>query len=158
MTTILYPTRGGDSTHRNQDWAFSLAKEKNARLILLYVSNVRFLDTMLTPVPIERVWEELDELGEFLLTMAQDRADKVGVTAEKVLRHGGFRAALKEVIEEESVSTVVLGRPAQDTAITTTEYLEEVAQFLIAETGVEVYLIHEGQIVEHTQPGNNSKP
>ncbi|NIP28170.1 MAG: universal stress protein, partial [Phycisphaerae bacterium] len=145
MTTILYPTRGGDTTHRNQDWTFALAKKRQARLLLLYVSNVRFLDNMLTPVSIDSVWKELDELGEFLLTMAQDRAEKVGVTAEKTLRHGSFRNALKSVIQEENVSTVVLGRPAQDTAITTTEYLEEVAHFLIAETGVEVYLIHEGQ-------------
>ena len=152
MTTILYPTRGGDNTHRNQDWAFSLATEQEARLLLLYVSNVRFLEHMLTPVSIDRVWEELDALGEFLLTMAQDRADRVGVTADKAIRHGGFREALKAVIEEEDVSVVVLGRPAQETAITTVDYIQNVAEYLTAETGVEVYLIHEGQVVEHLLP------
>lgn len=157
MTTILYPTRGGDTTHRNQDWAFALAKERRARLLLLYVSNVHFLDHMLTPVPIDRVWAELDELGEFLLTMAQDRADKVGVTAEKALRHGRFRDAIKSVIREENVATVVLGRPAQNTAITTAEYLQELAEELTAETNVEVYLIHEGQVVDHLQPESNTK-
>jgi len=156
MTTVLYPTRGGDNTHRNQDWAFSLAKERQARMLLLYVSNVHFLDHMLTPISIDRVWEELDELGEFLLTMAQDRAEDAGVTAEKAIRHGRFRDALKEVINEENVSTVVLGRPAQDTAITTTEYLQELAQQLTAESGVEVFLVHEGQVVNHFQPRSNS--
>jgi hypothetical protein len=119
---------------------------------LLYVSNVRFLEHMLTPVSIDRVWKELDALGEFLLTMAQDRADRVGVTADKAIRHGGFREALKAVIEEEDVSVVVLGRPAQETAITTVDYIQNVAEFLTAETGVEVYLIHEGQVVEHLLP------
>lgn len=157
MTTILYPTRGGDTTHRNQDWVFALAKERQARLLLLYVSNVHFLDHMLTPVPIDRVWAELDELGEFLLTMAQDRADKVGVTAEKTVRHGRFREALKEVIKVEGVSVVILGRPAQDTALTTPEYLQELAEELTAEIGVEVYLIHEGRVVDHLQPESNTK-
>ncbi|MGD8806483.1 MAG: hypothetical protein PVH65_11560, partial [Chloroflexota bacterium] len=46
MATVLYPTRGGDSTHSNQDWACDLAKERNARLIFLYVSNVSFLDRL----------------------------------------------------------------------------------------------------------------
>jgi nucleotide-binding universal stress UspA family protein len=154
MTTILYPTRGGDNTYANQDWVFEFAKELQARLLLLYVSNVRFLDTMRTPVSIDRVWKELDELGEFLLTMAQDRADKVGVTAEKALRHGSFRDALIEVINKENVSIVVLGRPAQYTAITTAVYIMGVAKKLTAETGVEVYLLHEGQVIEHIQPGS----
>ena len=152
MATILYPTRGGDTTHRNQDWVFSFTKENNARLILLYVSNVRFLDTLTNTVGVERVREELDELGDFLLTMGQDRADKVGVTADKALRHGRFREALKDVIEQENVSTVVLGRPAQGTAITTAEYIQEIAEYLTAETDVEVYLMHEGKVIDHILP------
>jgi hypothetical protein len=86
--------------------------------------------------------------------MAQDRADKVGVTAEKALRHGSFRDALIEVINKENVSIVVLGRPAQYTAITTAVYIIGVAKKLTAETGVEVYLLHEGQVIEHIQPGS----
>jgi hypothetical protein len=152
MTTILYPTRGGNTTHKNQDWVFSLTKELNAKLILLYVSNVRFLDRLPTHIGIDRVWQELDEMGDFLLTMAQDRAEQVGVTAEKAIKHDGFRDALKEVIEEEDVSIVVLGRPAQGTAITTAEYLQQVSEFLTAETEAEVYLIHEGEVVEHILP------
>lgn len=152
MTTILYPTRGGDTTHRNQDWVFSFAKEQKARLILLYVSNVRFLDKLPTTIDLDRVWEEIDEMGDFLLTMAQDRADKVEVTADKVIEHGGFREALKTVIEAEDVSAVILGRPATDNAHTTPEYLQMVAEFLTTETEVEVFLIHEGQVVEHILP------
>ena len=156
MTTILYPTRGGDTTHRNQDWVFSLAKESAAKLVLLYVSNVRFLDRLRTPVGIDRVWEELDSMGDFLLTMGQDRAEQVGVTADKAIRHGRFREALKEVIEEENVSTVVLGRPAQGTAITTAEYIQEIAEYLTAETDVEVFLIHEGKVIDHILPRNGN--
>ncbi len=154
MRTILYPTRGGDTTHRNQDWVFSQTKESAAKLILLYVSNVRFLDMLRTPVGIDRVWEELDSMGDFLLTMGQDRAEQVGVTAEKAIRHGRFREALKEVIKEENVTTVVLGRPAQGTAITTAEYIQDIAEYLTAETDVEVYLIHEGKVIDHFRTRN----
>lgn len=154
MVTILYPTRGGNVTHRNQDWVFALAKERQARLILLYVSNVHFLDYMPTPVSIDRVWEEMDELGDFLLTMAQDRADRVGVSAEKMIRHGRFRDAIKAVIQEKAVSTVILGRPTEDTAITTPELIQEVAEYLSAETNVEVYVIDEGQVLNHLPADN----
>ena len=152
MKTILYPTRGGDSTHDNQDWVFSLAKETDARLILLYVSDVRFLDNLPTTIAIDRVYEELDQMGDFLLTMAQVRAEKLGLNAEKIVKHGRFREALKETIEEEKVTTVILGRPTKGTGLTTPEYIQEIASFLTAETNVEVYLIHEGEMVEHILP------
>lgn len=152
MTTILYPTRGGSAPYRNQDWVFALAQERKARLLLLYVSNVHFLDTMPSPVSIERVWEEVDELGEFLLTMAQERADKTGVTAEIAIRHGVFREAVKAVIKGEGVSVVVLGLPIPDTAVTTAASLQGVAEYLTAETGVEIFLIHEGKVVNHLLP------
>jgi nucleotide-binding universal stress UspA family protein len=99
MATVLYPTRGGDRTHRNQDRAAALAKERNARLIFLYVSNVSFLDRLGGPVRVDILEDELDDLGEFLLAMAQERAEKSGVKTERVIRHGRFRPALADVIE-----------------------------------------------------------
>jgi nucleotide-binding universal stress UspA family protein len=148
MATVLYPTRGGDSTHRNQDWACTLARERGARLVFLYVSNVSFLDRLGGTARIEILEEELDELGEFLLVMAQERAERNGVESERVVRHGQFRLALAEVIEEYEVTTLVLGRPAQDKANTTVEYISQAAQSMAADFGIEVVVVHEGEMVE----------
>jgi len=148
VTTILYPTRGGDNTYRNQDRVIDLARERQAELLLLYVSDVRFLDHFASPVPVDLVKAELDEMGEFLLAMAQERAEKRGVKAETMVKRGAFTDVLLEVIEKCEANVVTLGRPTTETAITTAEYISEVAQFLVARTGAAVLVIDEGVIVE----------
>jgi nucleotide-binding universal stress UspA family protein len=154
VASILHPTRGGESSYPNQDRAISLANERNDRLILLYVSDVRFLDTIASPVPVDLVEEQLDELGEFMLAMAQERAEKAGVATEMIVRHGSFQQALKEVIEEYEVDTIILGSPADKSAVTTTDYVQNLIQFLQAEREVEVIIVHAGQIVERQRaPG-----
>jgi len=153
MATVLYPTRGGDSTHRNQDWACDLAKERNARLIFLYVSNVSFLDRLGGTARVDILEEQLDELGEFLMVMAQERAERSGVESDRVVRHGRFRPAISEVIEEYEVTTLVLGRPVRDSANTTADYISLVAQTMAAECNVEVFVVFEGEVVEEYRPG-----
>ena len=116
---------------------------------MLYVSNVRFLNLLAGPARLGLMEAELDELGEFLLAMAQERAETAGVAASTVIRRGSFRDALKEVVLEHQVTTVVLGYPSQETAITTHDYINTLAQFLHYEFGVEVYVIGEGKIAEY---------
>jgi nucleotide-binding universal stress UspA family protein len=152
MATVLYPTRGGDTTHRNQDWACALAKKQDALLVFLYVSNVSFLDRLGGPVRVDIVEEELDELGEFLLVMAQERAEKSGVKTERAVRQGRFQTALGKVVDELGVTTLVLGHPAHDSANTTIKYISRMARTMAADHGVEVFVVHEGQMVEHYQP------
>ena len=108
MTIILCPTRGGEGSYPNQDKAINLSKDRQARLIFMYVYNVRFLNSITSPL-LTDIEEELEELGEFLLVMAQERAEKQGVEAEAVIRHGSFRAALKEVIREYGVDVITFG-------------------------------------------------
>ncbi|HCB50852.1 MAG TPA: hypothetical protein DEP47_15375 [Chloroflexi bacterium] len=152
MATLLYPTRGGDTTYRNQDRACDLAKELGADILLLYVGNVHFLDHIAGPVHVEVLQKELDEMAEFLLAVAEERVQKSGVKAKRLIKHGGFREALKETIQEFGVSAVVLGRPAHDTALTTIEYISNIAKSIPAELNIESFVVHEGQIVEHYQP------
>jgi len=152
MTTILYPTRGGSSAYLNQDWAVSLAQERGADLLLLYVSDVHFLDHIAAPIRLDLIEAELEDLGAFLLAMAQERIEKSGFEADTVVRSGGFVKALLEVIEERDISVVVLGCPTEDTGITSVKYITEVAHRLQARTNVEVFVVGEGRIVVHLFP------
>jgi nucleotide-binding universal stress UspA family protein len=152
MTTILYPTRGGSSAYLNQDWAVSLAQERGADLLLLYVSDVHFLDHIAAPVRLDLIEAELEDLGAFLLAMAQERIEKSGFEADTVVCSGGFVKALLEVIEERDISVVVLGGPADDTGITSEKYITEVAKSLQENANVEVFVIREGGIVVHLFP------
>jgi hypothetical protein len=121
-------------------------------LILLYVSNVSFLDRLGGTARVDILEEQLDELGEFLLIMAQERAERCGVESDRVVRHGRFRPALSQVIEEYGVTTLVLGRPAHDAANTTVEYISMVAQTMVNDCGIEVFVVHEGEMVEAYRP------
>ena len=152
MTSILYPTRGGDTTYRNQDRAAALAQERGESLLLLYVANVHFLDHAAGPVPLQLVEKELDELGEFLLALAQERAEKAGVVVESIVYHGEFQQSLIDVIKQHEVTAVFLGRPAHDAALTTIDFISNLAQSLPVELDVETFVVHEGEIVEHYQP------
>ncbi len=146
MPTILYPTRGGRSSYPNQDYVFDLARAQRGSLLLLYVSNVAFLG-MVSRAKVVDIETELDHMGEFLLAMAQERAQQAGVESEILVRRGNFHEVLQQVIEEHRVDILVLGAPSAETGVTTLEFLQNLSRRLASENGVRVHLIREGQIV-----------
>jgi len=146
MITILCPTRGGEPSYPNQDRAAAIAKERKARLIFLYVSDVEFLNRTASPIVVD-VAKELDEMGEFLLAMAQERAGKVGVKAEAIVRRGPFREVLQEVIEEFDAGVLILGSSEEGVGVTTRAYLEDLSREISEESGVEVILLHQGEVI-----------
>ncbi len=150
MAPILCPTRGGEPSYPNQDRAILLAKERDERLLFLFVADVSFLGGRAGPVLVD-VEEQIEEMGEFLLEMAQERAEKEGVSAGAEVRWGDFRGALASAIEEHQISTVVLGSPGEESAITTMAYLKDLTQSLVEDLGVEVILLWRGEIVDHEQ-------
>lgn len=147
-TTILCLTRGGIDSYRNQDQAIALAKERATGLLFLYVSNVQFLGLTASPVLVD-IETELDEMGDFMLAMAKERAEKAGVQAMTTVRRGVFRRVIKDILKEYPIQTVVMGRPGPDTSITTTEYINELIQEIGQESGVEFIVVHQGEIVNH---------
>ncbi len=154
MPVILCPTRGGKSSIPNQQWAIRLAMEQNARLIFLYVSDVRFLDNLSSPLLVD-VAHELDEMGEFLLGMAQDRARKAGVEADIMVRQGVFREALADVISEQEVETVVIGKSSEGVGVTTERYLAILAN-TVKEKGVEMLVVEAGKLVRRYADGDHA--
>jgi nucleotide-binding universal stress UspA family protein len=157
MTTILYPTRGSTTAYHNLDWAVALAKDREADLLLLHVSNVHFLDQITGPVNLDIVESEMEDLGEFLLAMAQERVEKIGFESGTVVRSGEFVTALEEIIAEEEISVVVLGCPTEDTGITSEGYIVGVAEKLQADLNVEVFVVGEGKVVVHLLPTLKAK-
>jgi nucleotide-binding universal stress UspA family protein len=146
MKTILCPTRGGKESRPNQDFAINLAKERGMRLLFLYVSDIRFISRSALPIVVD-IEAELDEVGEFLLAMAQERAVKAKVPTEVSVRRGIFNKVLKEVIAEEGITTVVLGSSSRGKRVTTDEYLQDLGQEMNLETGVEFIVVQDGKLV-----------
>ena len=150
-TMILCPTRGGKDSYPNQDRAVALAKERGVGLLFLYITNVEFLGLTAAPKLID-IEHELDELGEFMLTMAQERAEKANVPASTLVRHGHFREVLAEVIEENEIGTVVLGSSAGGTGMVTQSYVRDLIDEIHGKIEVEFIIVDQGEIVSTYHP------
>jgi nucleotide-binding universal stress UspA family protein len=140
---ILCPTRGGESSYRAQDAAIAMAKERGDELVFLYVVDLDFLSKTERAVRPDVVAQEMNRLGEFLLTMAQERARSQGVEATYILRQGDVQAEIKAAAIEEAATMVVLGRAAGDEpeCAFPPAALVEFAEEIEAETGVEARVV-----------------
>jgi nucleotide-binding universal stress UspA family protein len=140
MEKILCATRGGDASYITQDKAIQLALEQEAGLVFFYVVDTRFVDKTSAPIVVD-VENEISKLGEFLLLMAQERAQEGGVEAATILREGKVRDELKKVIEEEEITLLVLGKPSGDSSVFKLSALETFAEELEGETGVKTIIV-----------------
>jgi nucleotide-binding universal stress UspA family protein len=143
--TILCLTRGGEASYPNQDGAIAIAKDLDEELLFLYISSVQFLDYSAAPKVVD-IESELDEMGEFLLVMAQERARKAGVMADILVRRGNFSEVLKDVVQEYPIETVILGSSTGDTGVITEEYISEITEEISREYDVEFIILMDGNI------------
>jgi len=138
MGRILCPTRGGEGSYRTQDAAIAMAREQGDELVFLFVVGLEFLGRTPRAVRPDVVTEEMKHLGEFLLTVAQERAQKQGVDAEYVLREGDVQTEIKAAAVEERATIVVLGQATDNDSECdfAPESLLEFAAEIEDETGV----------------------
>ena len=140
MGIILCPTRGGPASYSTQDKAIALAKERGDTLLFLYVVNLRFLDKTAAPIVVD-VGDEVQEMGEFMLLMAKERAEEQGVATNTISRKGEVRKEIKKTAQEEDVSLVVLGRPAGEESAFQLAELEKFAAEIEREIGIEAVIV-----------------
>jgi nucleotide-binding universal stress UspA family protein len=140
MERILCATRGGDASFLTQDKAIQIALDNGGELIFLYVVDTRFIDKTSEPIVVD-VEGEISKMGEFLLVMAQERAQKQGIEAGTLLREGKVRDELIKAVEEEEITLVVMGKPIGESSIFELDALETFAEDLEHETGVKILLV-----------------
>lgn len=151
MARILCPTRGGKESHPNQDFAIALAQSRDLELLFLYVSDARHISKTALPLTVD-IQAELDEMGEFMLAMAQERANKKGVKAEILVMRGDFNDVLHNVIQEQDIGTVILGSSSVGTGLVTTEYIKEICEQLCSGLSVEAIVVSDGEVVYQCSP------
>ena len=134
--TILCATRGGERSIYAQDKAIELAQARKDNITFFYVTDVSFLNHSGAAILVD-VEAELENLAEFLLLMAKERAEKAGVSADILLEHGVFRDALIRAAEKVDAKVIVLGTP-DESSITERVYIDKLAEDLQKETGIEV--------------------
>jgi nucleotide-binding universal stress UspA family protein len=141
MAKILCATRGGEASYRTQDATIALAQERGDEILFLYVVDIEFLKKTARAVRPDVVTAEMDKMGNFLLAMAQERAQKQNVAADCVLRHGDLRRQLIAAARELDVTLVVLGKPAGEESTFALAGLEAFAAKIETETRVETRII-----------------
>ncbi len=140
MGKILCSTRGGEASIRTQEEAIRRAKETSDELIFFYVTDVEFLAFANYALHSDLVVSEMDRMAEFLMTMAVERAEKAGVAATYLIRHGDFVEELRRTIEEEGITLVILGQPSEEEGAFRLAELRALAQRIHKETGVAVWI------------------
>ncbi len=139
MGIILCTTRGGPASYQTQDGAIALAKERGDTLLFLYVVDLHFLDKTAAPIVVD-VGDEVQEMGEFLLLIAKERAKEQGIEAKTISRIGEVREVIKKVALEEGVSLVLFGKPGGDESAFQLAELEEYTAEIERETGIETII------------------
>ncbi len=141
MSLVLCATRGGEASIPTQQKAIKLAQEKGLALAFLYVADSSFLNKTAAAVVVD-VDEELSSMGEFLLTMAVERAAEKGVTAQPIIRKGIIRDVLPQVSRELGASIIVLGHPAGESSRFQESEFERFISWLHDETHASI-VVHE---------------
>jgi nucleotide-binding universal stress UspA family protein len=140
MGKILCATRGGEASYRTQDAAIALARERGDELVFLFVADVSFLNQIAAPLVVD-VESSLAKMGEFQLTMAQERAREQGLEVEIAVRRGQLQTELAAAAEELDAGLIVLGRPLDREAFFDEAALEALASCLQDVTGTEVRIL-----------------
>lgn len=140
MGLILCATRGGEASIRTQEAAINLAKERGDDIVFLYVVDLGFLDRTAAPIVVD-IENELDQMANFFLIMAKERAAEQGVKARRITRQGTVQKEIISAALDEAATAVVLGRPAGDESAFQKAGLEEFAKKIEAETKAEVIVV-----------------
>ncbi len=139
MSGIICAIRGGPASRNTIARAISLAKETGEPLFFLYVVNLDFMASS-SSSRVQTISEEMRQMGEFILLMAQSRAAEKGVEARPVIREGEVEEQIVKVAQEVGADYVVLGRPASAEAgnVFSLEKISGLADKIRKETGAEV--------------------
>lgn len=141
MGCIICATRGGAGSRAVQEKAIQYARERECKLIFLYVvdvSNMDHADEKLIPA----VREELYWVGQTLLRIAQRRAESEQVTSEIIVREGQVQVEICRLVKDRSAETLLMGAPRGTTVSSFgDDFVEQLALEISQETGVSVEIV-----------------
>jgi nucleotide-binding universal stress UspA family protein len=141
MGGIVCAVRGGPASQATIDQAITLAKETRLPLYFLYVVNLDFLSHT-TSSRVHTISEQMHQMGEFILLVAQDTADRQGISAEGVVRHGNVGEEIIQICHELRADYLVLGRPKvqREESVFTHDLLQQFISRTEEQTGAKVVL------------------
>ena len=145
MPGIVCAVRGGPHSQPTITRSISLAQETGETLYFLYVVNLDFMSHT-TSSRVHTISEQMSQMGEFILLMAQDAAARQGVEAEGVIRHGDVGEEIIGLCHELQADHLVLGKPKveQEDTVFTGDLLHQCVARIEEQTGATVVFPEEG--------------
>jgi nucleotide-binding universal stress UspA family protein len=142
MSGIICAIRGGLASRTTINKAVELAGEHNLPLYFLYVLNLDFLAHTASS-RVRTITDEMYQMGNFILLVAQEKALELGVEAEGVIRKGNVGEEIIYLCREIRADYVILGQPKgkEEQDIFTRERLLEFGQQIERESGADVILV-----------------
>jgi nucleotide-binding universal stress UspA family protein len=138
---IVCATRGGQGSRAVQLRAIELAKERESKLVFLYVVDIHIVgeydEALSSAVRAEFHW-----LGRALLRVAQQRAERAEVDAEIAIRDGEVKEEIERFLQESHATLLLLGA-SRDTSthVFGDDAIEHFAQTIEEDTGVKVEVV-----------------
>lgn len=142
MSGIICAIRGGLASRNTIDKGVELASERELPLYFLYVLNLDFLAHTASS-RVRTITNEMEQMGNFILLIAQEKALEMGVVAEGVIRKGKIGEEIVDMCREISAEYVVLGKPVgqEEEDIFTHERIIEFGRWIEDKSGARVILV-----------------
>jgi len=114
MSGIVCAIRGGPASQPTIELAIQTALEYDLPIYFLYIVDLDFLAFTNSGAHLQTVSEEMNEMGEFILLVTQTKAEKRGVTAHGIVRHGEVSDEIIALSHEVKANFVILGQPKKE--------------------------------------------
>ena len=140
---VACAVRGGPESRATVTKAIDLALERGAKLTFVHVMDADFLGYA-TIGPLSVVYQELREMGNFMMLILRDRAIRRGVRdVGYVLMEGNIRKKLRDFVRETDADLLVMGMPVRSPGSNVFKEgeIEEFAEDLRREGRLEVMLV-----------------
>ncbi len=145
MSGILCAIRGGPASQPTISLAIETAKKYDLPIYFLYIVDLDFLAST-NSSRLQTISEEMVEMGEFILLATQTQAEREGVTAHGIVRHGDVSKEIVALGLEVSANYVILGKPKEEkTNVFTHDRLHSFAEIITEKTGAEVLFAERNQ-------------
>lgn len=141
MSGIVCAIRGGPTSEPTIASAMELAKRTDLTLHFLYVVSLNFL-SYTESSRVKVIQEEMEEMGEFIVLAAKEKAEADGVHAQAAVRSGKVGEEIIGFSQEIEADYVVLGSPQgeEERDVFTHERLQSFIERVEQESGAEVVL------------------
>jgi nucleotide-binding universal stress UspA family protein len=101
-------TRGGHASRSTEDYAITLARQRQADIIFLYIVDAAFAGGHTEKFDIEQVQDSLREIGRLVLEQAKERARQHGLRARGEIREGNVADEIQRFVEEHADMDVLV--------------------------------------------------